>query len=213
MKKTLAVIIILFLSSSLNAQFMKGIGLKIGGTSSSQKHEYHFSGGPVNMDPDAKTGFNVGVFTEFFHIPFVSLIAEINYVEKGFQQDVYMTTIQNPDPQFKVKETVSLNYLNLSLLGKVRLDGLICTPYILFGPKIDFQVSKKVTPFTDPLYESFNKTRFGFKAGVGTEVYLFGINFLAEFIYDKDLGFLYENPNLRITSHTFDFRAGAFINL
>lgn len=58
-----------------------------------------------------------------------------------------------------------------------------------------------------------NKIRFGFKTGIGTEVYLFGINFLAEVIYDKDLGYLYQDDNWRITSSSFEFRGGAYINL
>jgi len=58
-----------------------------------------------------------------------------------------------------------------------------------------------------------NSVRFGFKAGVGAETKLFGLIFLAEFIYDFEIGSLYNYDTATFNTHSLDFRIGAAIGL
>lgn len=214
MKKLLIIVIILGLYSTAQAQFLKNIGIKIGGTVSQQKHEYNYTGTFRNYDPDSKTGFNVGIFGEVLSTPVFSLIGEINYVEKGFQEKLYFAQPQNPNGEgTSTLRKMNLNYLNFSALAKVRLQSSIFTPYVLFGPKVDIELNKSCNYSYEPEMSDFKKIRFGFKAGIGTGVLLFGINFLAEVMYDKDLGYLYETKTLRISTSAIDFRAGVSIGL
>jgi hypothetical protein len=213
MKKAFLLLFFLVLSTAVQAQFIKSFGIKTGGTASYQKWEYSASS-LINLpDPDTKNGFNIGAFVEFLHLPVFSLVTEVNYIEKGTQRDVYYTTIEDPDGNYKsttFKERI--NYLNFTILGKARLDGKICTPYLIAGPKVDFEVSHS----GDLLISSsddFSKTRFGLKAGAGTEIKLFGINFLAEVLWDTDFGSLYKGGFLKITTSSIDFRGGFSIDL
>jgi opacity protein-like surface antigen len=201
------------LYSASQAQFIKNIGIKIGGTVSRQKWEYAPES-LISLDPDSKIGFNVGVFAEFLDLPFISVVGEVNYVEKGMQMDVYLTDLNSGELAGEQLHKAGFNYLNFSLLAKVRLDGIIFTPYLIAGPKVDFELNKKGEFITNSnLFNDFKKSRFGFKAGIGTEVKLFKITFLAEVLYDADFGLLYEGGLLKVTSSAVDFRTGVSISL
>lgn len=216
MKKALVVLFCLLLSASVQAQLIRSYGIKLGGTASYQKWEYSPSS-PVNLsDPGTKNGLNIGGFVEFLQIPVFSVVAEVNYIERGMQRDVAGTSITSPDGTGGTGGTktwtLGLNYLNISLLGKARMDGIICTPYLIAGPKVDLEISKS-DDLNTTFSNDFSKTRFGFKAGVGTEIKLFGINFLAEVLWNADLGNLYEGGMLKITTSAVDFRGGFSINM
>ena len=213
MKKLFVVVLILGLYSTSQAQFIKGLGIKVGGTASNQKWEYAPSS-PISLNPDTKIGITVGAFAEFLNLPFISLIGEVNYVEKGMQMDVLVTGVNDPGGAVEELWKAGFNYLNLSLLAKVRLDGIIFTPYLLAGPKVDIEINRSGKLITaGSIFNDFKKNRIGFKAGIGTEVKLFKITFLAEVLYDADLGTLYEGGLLKVTSSAVDFRTGVFINL
>ncbi len=213
MKKLLIAVLLLGIYSTSYAQFLKSFGFKAGGTVSNQKWDYAPQGA-ISIAPDSKIGFNAGVFAEFLNLPFISLVGEVNYVEKGMQMDIIVTSINNPDGGEEKLWKAGFNYLNFSLLAKVRLDGIIFTPYLLAGPKADFEISKSGEFITDgSAFNEFKKSRYGFKAGIGTEVKLFKINFIAEVLYDADFGSLYEGGFLKVTSSAVDFRTGVSINL
>lgn len=214
MKKICIIILFFILSTAVEAQFIKRIGVKAGGTSSSQKYEYTIDYSTWNDDPDCKTGLNIGIFGEFLNLPVISVIGEFNYVEKGSKRVIYLTDLQHPDGNGQTRTLkMGMDYLNLSLLCKARLESDICTPYVLLGPKFDYEINRSEAMEAGFPDNELNKFRFGFKAGIGTEIKLFGINFLAEAIYDKDLDNLYKTSRLKITSSAIDFRAGIFINL
>lgn len=186
----------------------------MGGTASYQDWKYYSSGYAGSFDTDTKNGFNIGAFAEFFHHPFLSVVAEVNYIKKGTQSEISVATVKNPYwPVEKQKWTLGLNYLNFTFLAKARMDGIICTPYLVAGPKLDVELSKTGGYKDIPFYKDFSKTRLGFKAGVGTEIKLFGINFLAEALWDTDFGNLYDGETTKITASAVDFRGGFSINL
>lgn len=86
MRKLLVFIVMVVFYSTSHAQFIKSIGIKGGGTTTQQKHEYKTSMGFKNDDPASVIGFNAGLFGEFLETPVFSLIGEINYAEKGFEK-------------------------------------------------------------------------------------------------------------------------------
>jgi len=212
MKKLLVITLIFGFYSVTQAQFIKNVGIKIGGTASTQKWEYNPFIEMAGLKPDTKIGLNVGAFAEFLNLPFISLIGEVNYVEKGMQIDVLITDINNPEGRSKELWKTGINYLNFSLLAKVRLEGIIFTPYLLAGPKFDIELGKSGKLVSaGSMFDDFTKTRFGFKAGIGTEIKLFNITFLTEVLYDADFGTLYESGILKVTSSAVDFRTGVSI--
>jgi hypothetical protein len=205
MKKLLIVGFILVLCTASQAQFIRGYGLKVGGTVANQVWDYT---GQSIIEPDGKVGFNLGGFIEFLDLPAISVVGEVNYVQKRAEEDVAVTTIENPDGVGTQTYNFGDDYLNISALAKLRFSMVVIAPYIVAGPKIDFSLNRQIdTDFED----DFKNARFGFKIGVGTEVDLKVIHLLAEFIYDYDANSLYKGNDLEIKTNSFDFRIGIYL--
>lgn len=212
MKKLLLPIFCIFLiASSIQAQFLKNIGFKVGGTVSQHKNEYNLGSSP--QFPAPRIGLNAGIFGEFFQHPVFSLVGEINYIQRGARQEVFLTDIAHPDGTGeKMELEIDNDLLSISILAKARLESPICSPYIYIGPKADFELKRSVVSkavFNEDLYST---TRFGYKIGVGTEAVLFGIHFLTEVVYDQDFGRLFDSPVLKVSTNAIEFKAGAFIS-
>ena len=212
MKKLfLALILFTFISTS-QAQFIRGIGLKVGTTISNQDWQYSISSGlsGLSFEPDSRAGLNIGIFIELLDVPLISIVTEVNYTQKGMEQELPVTTVTQPDGTGEfVTWNTRVDYLNISAFGKLRLNVGLFTPYILLGPKIDIEINKE-TSFDqlDEVEENFNKNMLGFKVGVGTEINLLSLNLLAEILYDVNFNELYENQNLKVNSNSFELRIG-----
>ena len=205
--------IILFVASS-EAQIIKSYGLKLGITSASQNWDYSNTSGfsYLSFDSDSRIGMNVGLFAEFLDLPFLSVVAEANYFQKGMKDQIPETTTAQPDGTGKfITWDTRVDYINISAFGKLRYDLGILSPYVLLGPKIDFELNKKnsLGPI-NVVEENFKKNRFGFKIGVGSEISLGSIHLLAELLYDIDTNELYKSENLKVKSNSFDLRIGVF---
>ncbi len=210
MKKIIIFFFIVAVSASY-PQFIKDYGVKAGGTISNQNWNYTLISPVRGFVPDNKLGLNMGVFAEFFNIPFFRLVTELNYVQKGIQKEIEQSFIENPDGNGKfILWKLGINYLNVSILAKPCLDLEIIKPYLLIGPRIDFELGKSIEYYESSFYNDFEKSRLGLKLGMGTEFKLVGIKLLAEFIYDMDFAELYKNENVKVTSSAFHFRIGIY---
>ena len=209
MKIIYLILFTLFIISTSQAQLIRGYGLKAGATSSSQNWDYNISC-VSDFIPETRWGINVGVFSEFFNISYLSLVTELNYIQKGMKEVLPVTTITNPDGTGEyVTWDTRVDYLNLSALGKLRLDFNLFTPYILFGPKVDFEITQEHSlGSADIVEENFNEVMYGLKIGIGSEVKFDSFSLLAEILYDYNFNDLYEGEYLTVTSDSFDFRIG-----
>ncbi|MCP5063473.1 MAG: PorT family protein [Ignavibacteriae bacterium] len=209
MKKVIFILII-FSTTISYSQIIKDFGLKIGGTLSHQNWDYSNSSLNINFSPDNKLGFNFGVFVESSNISFFNVVGELNFIQKGSQEEFIVKTFESPSGTGETKLwKLGLNYLNLSILAKPNLNLGLVKPYLLVGPKIDLELSKSIDS-NESFYDEFSKSRIGLKLGVGSEINIINIRFLAEFIYDTDFANLYKNENLEITSDSYDFRIGIY---
>lgn len=215
MKKICFVVALIIFISSSQAQIIRGYGLKVGATISNQEWEYSKESGlsGSSFDTDNRFGFNIGIFSEFLNIPFVSIVTELNYIQKGMKKELPVTTVTQPDGtgEFVTWDT-RVDYINISAFGKLRFNVGLFSPYILLGPKIDFEIKKTNSlGSVNVVEEGFNKNRFGFKVGIGTEINLLSFTLLAEILYDADFNELYENKNLKVNSNSFNFRVGIML--
>lgn len=215
MKKVCFVFALIFAFSYSQAQIIRGYGLKLGPTISNQDWEYSNSSGlsGLSFDSDSRVGLNIGIFSEFLNLPSISIVAEVNYIQKGMKEELPVTTVTQPDGtgEFFTWNT-RVDYTNISAFGKLRFNFGIFTPYVMIGPKIDFEINKKDSfGQVNVVAENFNKNRFGFKVGIGTEINLLAFNLLAEFIYDMEYSELYKNDNLKVNSNSFDLRLGIIL--
>ena len=186
-------------ATAVNAQLIRGAGIKVGATFSKQNWDYSSSGDTEKYD---RTGLNLGGFIEFFDNPLLTLVTEINYVQKGITRE---TEIPIPGPNPVVSTDKRIDYLNLAALGKVRLNLGLVEPYVLAGPKIDFELTKENE---QDIENNFQKGRWGLKVGVGSEINLLPLNLFAEILYDADFNELYDNQNLKIETNSVDLRIG-----
>jgi hypothetical protein len=197
MKKILIIFIIVLFAGVNHAQLLRGAGVKLGLTIASQEWDY----APVNIDPNNRAGFNIGIFAEFFDMPIVSVIGEINYVQKG------LTGLGGIIFDETLGGDIRLNYLNFSVLGKLRIDYIAVSPYIVAGPKLDIELSRDAIA-NSLIINNFSKERLGFKIGLGTEIHLPAASLLVEVLYDTDFNQLYNQNNLSIDTKSYDLRIG-----
>jgi len=207
MKFIYPIIIVLFIVSTSQAQLLRGYGFKVGATLASEDWDYKQLN---DFQPDSRWGFNIGVFCEFLNIPYFSVVTEFNYVQKGMSEDIPVTTITQPDGTGEyITWDTRVDYLDLSALGKLRFDLEMFLPYILLGPKIDFEIAQEHSlGSANIVEENFNEVMYGFKIGIGGTIKINTISLLAEILYDYDINDLYEGEYLTVTSNSVDFRLG-----
>lgn len=207
MKKSIFVILFLLGYSILSAQFVRSYGIKAGMTISNQTWDYSVSG--LNFKPEDRTGLNIGVYMELLDIPLISIVTELNYIQKGMSIDIPRTTSNNPNSNDFVKWDTRIDYLNIAALAKLRFNYGILTPYLVIGPKVDYEIGKSFSDVNaQEVEDSFKKERLGAKVGLGTEINFLPIEFLVEILYDADFNELYDNSNLKVSSDSFDLRIG-----
>lgn len=208
MKFIYPILIIVCIVSTSQAQIIRGYGIKLGATLASENWDYK----TFNSDfkPDSRWGFNIGVFCEFLNIPYFSVVTEFNYIQKGMSEDIPVTTITQPDGTGEyITWDTRVDYLDLSALGKFRIDLEMFLPYILLGPKMDFEIAQEHSlGSANIVEENFNEVMYGFKIGIGSEVKIGSFNLLAEILYDYNFNDLYNGEYLKVTSDSFDFRIG-----
>ena len=100
---------------------------------------YNFSVKPGNtlalnftFEPDNRIGLNIGIFAELLNNPIISIVTELNYIQKGMKEEVPVTTPSQPDGtgEFVTWDT-RIDYINLSAFGKLRLNLGIISPYLI----------------------------------------------------------------------------------
>ena len=210
MRNYLLLLFIIFSFSNLSAQFIRGWGIKAGMTISNQTWDYS-SSLDIDFETEDKIGLNVGLFMEILDLPFFSIVTELNYIQKGMELALPRTTADYPTANGFVNWDTRIDYLNIAAMAKVRLNYGIIKPYILVGPKIDYEISKSFSDINaSDIEDQFDESRLGAKVGIGTEINLLPMTLLVEILYDADFNELYNKQNLKVSSNSFDLRIGIF---
>lgn len=205
--KKLIFVFFVFISVS-NAQLIRNFGIKVGATLASQDWKYS-ENNISDWELDNKLGLNVGIFAELLDIQTFSIVTELNYVQKGGKKDFPLTSIENPDGDGRTTEfQVNLDYINISLLGKIRFNFFILKPYILAGPRFDYEIKNEMGTGIKNTFELFDNSLLGFKVGIGTELNLLAIDLLAEIIYDMNFKPIGKNNFSEFFGRSIDFRVG-----
>ncbi len=184
-------LILLFSYSFSNAQFIQSLGIKGGIAVTNQTWEYQIAS--VVVDTDKRTGKYFGVNLEFIESKHFSVITEFSYIEKGHHQDVYLTTIDQPELRNKVIFDTKFSYAEFSPLLKVRIEDERFVLYGLLGFRAGYQLSYK-SDFYFPLDgNDFNKFLYGIAAGGGIEYKMKQLSIHTEFQYHHDLNTVHQN--------------------
>jgi opacity protein-like surface antigen len=191
------------------SQFIKGYGIKVGTTHANQEWTY----APqidIRFFPDSRWGFNGGLFAEFLQLPFFSVVAELNYTQKGMKYEFKVT---DPGDPSGTGETITmdnqLDYLDLRMLVKLRKSYPLFSPYLLAGPRFDYQVAESIAREFDSIFKDFKKETYGIGVGAGVEISsVISFPLLLEFIYNYDFSKPYKTENLTIKNEDIEIRAG-----
>ena len=204
-----AVVSLLFANSQ--AQVLKGYGVKAGITSSTEALDYS-NGFPVQPSK-RRVGFNVAVYAEWLNIPFLSVITQLEYKQGGYLQEFSVP----PSPSTSASTILADNrvdYLSIPILAKFTFPAGDFHPYVLAGPRFDFQLGYHRTivfndPSLAPPYDHFKKSLLGGSFGLGTQVcHLTPVPLLVELRYNPDFSDSYQEGGLSVRNNAYDIWVG-----
>ena len=136
----LAILSLLFAVVPTSAQVVDRVGLKGGLVSSSVTDNLD------QFDMERRTGWSALLFAERDLLPFLALVAEAGYAQRGFVE-----TMAERAPDGTVEQTVRANtrldYLTIPVLSKLNYDFSVFRLYALAGPRLDVLVGREAGVF------------------------------------------------------------------
>jgi opacity protein-like surface antigen len=198
-----AVLFLLFMSFSMgHSQLIRGYGIKAGVAFANQDWRYDASG---SLNTDRRKGVDVGAFVEWLDIPFLSVVTEAHYIQKGFSENIAVTSEEYPDGTGQVvTHTPELDYLSIPVLAKMRYDFLNISLYGFAGPRYDILVSTKSDVFGAVL-DNIKSSELGATLGLGIDCSLpalFKIG--AEIRYSPDIQNIYSKNILTVKNRSWE---------
>ncbi|GEM_PF-2037127 len=186
MKKTvfLLLLIVLFVFRETNAQILRDIGIKTGISISNQNWTHKSI--ERTQKKDYRIGLNFALNLEWFNNNYFTMITDIGYIQKGFNEDVTITSIDNPESGYLKTFKTEFDYLYFSPQLKIRKEFNKITPYAFVGPRIDYQSTYKSDFNLSSIENDFEKIIFGLNYGLGINYRINKIDIGLEFtnIYD-----------------------------
>lgn len=193
------VVIFLFCASLGQAQVVSGWGIKFGVVSSKLKAE-----GDATFIPkfypawenlNRRAGPQIGLFADFFKIPALGLQAEVSYLEKGAEDEILVSTPEQPEGTGETF-TVDLfhhDFLAFSLLAQPRLKLGAVKPYAVIGPSLSLLIADR-----DGFLRDTKSLTPSLVAGAGVELLKpFAFPVFLEVRYNPDLDFFLDNKNAK----------------
>lgn len=198
MKTRIFLLSLLLLISSISySQILKGISLKSGVSLSNQKWEFSYMGNEIIYN--IKPGLYSALSLDFINKNYWELSADI-----GFYKSINKTAV-NPYYYFynTHEEPQDLNFrfgfLTLSPVLKLKTTINSFTPYILFGPRIDYFVSELSSDEAKSFENDINKTLFGFNIGEGVAYNFNNFSVFAEYQFFYTFTKLIDKPAISPT--------------
>jgi hypothetical protein len=158
----------LILLSRAEAKSIRHYGLKLGIVSANQSWDYHDNG--LDWERYRRVGFIGGVFAEWSGSSHLSLVTEVEYVQKGFKEVMITTDGWSSQPTGKVSISPRIDYLSIPLLLKMRSGDSEISVYFLAGPRIDFVVGRVGKEYYSDVLDQFSSWEYGVTMGVGIEM-------------------------------------------
>lgn len=185
-----------------DAQLLEDYGIKCALTSATLSIDY--KAGLLVPSVQRRVGFNVALYAEWFSLPYLSLITQVEYDQRGCLEPLQVG-VANPASQ-------RIDYLSVPLFIKVRYPLGEAQPYLFAGPRFDFKLDYQKTDMGDwptPPYSEFKPTLLGTSLGAGLELPKFApLPLLVEFRYNLDFSNSYSSFFYNMKNNAFDFWIG-----
>lgn len=207
----LTIIIVSFNTNSLHSQFIKNYGMQIGITSANQ--EYSGSAFPLaEIDLKRRLGFLGGFQIEWLDVSYISIITQIEYIQKGMGIEGIFTGQNSPEPLGTMTDYSRLDYLSLPVLLKLSLRHKPITPYVITGPRYDYLLNYE-SEFMYYVFDNFRKGVYGGVIGIGIESnFPKLIKLTLELRYNLDFTNSLKLEGKEAKNNTFDLRLGYYFN-
>lgn len=208
MKNSLVIFFICAFNLLCNAQVFDGYGIKAGWGITNHDWQYV---APINgkLTWDNNSGFSIRAFTDFTLYRYVGLEAEIGYAQKGAKYKIPITTNSQPDGTGEYVDINNrLNYLSFSAVGKFKYNMSLISPYIIIGPQYNYLLSKQVSSLDKIVYDKFRNSSLGIVLGAGSEIKVLSVDFIAEYLYARDVTNNYNQSNIEIKNYSHTFLIG-----
>ena len=209
-RKTLIFIIInISIIFSITTQAIEEIpdimyGLKLGMVSSDQDWDFTEE---LDFQNETRDGIEFGVFMEWQHRPFFSVVYGIHIIEKGMLDYMDVTDVGEIIPGDKENNNL-IRYVSFPILFKFKYSMKGFNPYLFLGPRIDLFISSTSENFQG-IYNIFPETVVGLDLGGGVELdFTKKFCFLIEYRYSMDLEDSYDKESLSIRNESNQITVG-----
>lgn len=211
--KKLAVTIILALAMIYSTgQVVESIGIKGGRSYANQTWEY--SSPDFTVKKDFKTGSAIILTADFFKSRHLCLTTDLGFIQKGFQEDIPVTSEEFPEiiSYYETYES-TINYLTFSPKLSANYNFHNLSTYCFIGPRADIQTGYR-TYLSVNNFSLLNKTIWGMTYGGGVEYRIKSIGLLLEMAGYPDFTPIQEeeptatSAGLKITGQSYTLFTG-----
>ncbi len=183
-------IIIFIICSTLSSYAIKNYGFKSGITLS--RWDVNFVQNVVDKEFLYLPGFTGGVFLEWLEEPYLTILSEFNYLQKGSRYKV-LSEGENfwgePDYDYINR----LHYLSLPILVKYKATQNNYVPYLLIGFRYDYLISSSIESAEfKTKYDNFQNHNLGADFGLGFDFSLFERDFNLEYRFSSHFNYLFK---------------------
>jgi len=214
--KVLALILLLNVLYS-KGQVIESLGIKGGISFANQTWEHGTPSSKTNYD--YKPGLYSVLNAELFKGKFLSLSADLGFVQKGMQQKMEETTAEFPEGtgEYKIWKT-TLAYVSFSPMLKGFYNFNSLTTYALIGPRIDYRVMYE-PHINSQVFSESNKLIWGLTYGVGAEYKIKKFGFILECLGHPDFTAILnqktsaDNLGLKITGNSYIITTGILYHM
>ncbi len=208
----------ILITSSARTMPLRQWGFKAGYTGATQVWEVVWFPEWINTENTTwRSGFHFGIYTEWFDYRNFSLVAGLNFEQKGMDYKFIGIT---GDPETL---TSLYHYISVPVLVKYSVETRYLNPYVLAGPRMDISVPDNQYVHDDDPWRvkpRFRNPLFGLSVGAGVERPLSGSrNILVEFVYNYDPSWMcdvdYAGPGneIRVKIESFNITVGIGFSL
>jgi opacity protein-like surface antigen len=193
--------------TTADAGIIKRAGVKAALSTAGESYELVAVPG---LQTDRRVGLGAAFFLEWFELPLLSVVTQVEYAQRGMKQTVNVTSPAGPDIIGQTTISNRLDYISIPVLLKARIGTPELMPYVLGGVRIDHLLGYHSDMGTfNPVYDSFDRTTVGGSVGAGVETdAILSLNLLAEVRYNFDFTDAYKTDLLHVSNNALDLWVG-----
>jgi hypothetical protein len=184
-------------------------GIKAGVSVSNQS--FHYKTMAVERHFTEYRGLNLDLFANTVQSDHWAVAGQLSYSRKGFAEELPTTYVDPSSPQGytnggKRVFTNTIDYISVSVFGKINAGVKAFKPYVFCGPRLDFPMrTKSISSSID----DHLKNNWGISAGCGCEFKFFWPDrMLVEFQYSPDMSDIYRTDRLSIRKSSYEAKLG-----